>query len=74
MVDITQVNNPDEFELLDGADLEECAQQCVAMMVMNQNVMAANSESYWKYLTAKEAYSHYRQIASVMQSLLRAGR
>lgn len=74
MVDIGNVTSPTEFAQLEEAQLEDAARQCAAYMAYNQSIMAETQGPYYRHLAAKEAYSHFRQIGSVLQTLIRVGR
>jgi len=70
---IDKINDPSDLMNLEDWELKEAALQCAAMMAVNRNIMSETSEAYWKHLTAKEGFSHFRQIGSVLQSILKKG-
>ena len=61
----------EDFAALEDYELQQILQLYAGYMAVAQAVQRENSESYHKYLEAKSEFSRYRQMSSLLQTVLR---
>jgi hypothetical protein len=73
-LDISTITNPQDLAELTEGELLDAAQQCAALMAVAQTEMNLNAPAHHAFLAAKERYVGYRQIGTILQTILRVVR
>jgi hypothetical protein len=63
--------SPEEFSQLEEWKLKLALQMCAGYMAVAQSQMRETSEAFHKHLSAKEEFSRYRQLSSILQTIIR---
>lgn len=61
----------EEWAQLEDYQLQEALQLAAGYMAVAQAKMRENAEAFHNYMRAKEDFSRYRQIANIIQTVLR---
>lgn len=61
----------EDFAALEDWQLQEVLQLYAGKMAVEQAIQRENADAYHRYLEAKGAFSRYRQMASLLQTVLR---
>jgi hypothetical protein len=61
----------EDFAALEDWQLKQALQQCAGYMAVAQSAMRENSDGFHGYLAAKEEFSRFRQLSSILQTIIR---
>ena len=61
----------EEFAQLEAFELQTALQLTTGYLAESQSKMRQHADGHYAYLQAKEEFTHYKSIASTLQTLLR---
>lgn len=61
----------EDFAKLEDFQLKQALQQCAGYMAVAQAAMRESSDGFHDYMAAKEEFSRYRQLSSILQTIIR---